>query len=99
MRYLIGFVIVLVAYTASESCVDSRPSCPSLKNYCNEADVRSGCRKTCGVCVTDTPFVCEDKLGLCPNYVRQCHDENIAEQCPKTCQICGTTAQPMQKSA
>ncbi|CAP23418.1 Protein CBG03259 [Caenorhabditis briggsae] len=92
MRGLVFITVVLVAFVASESCQDTRPTCPSVKDSCNQADVRRGCPKTCGVCVTDTPFVCEDKLGFCPNYAPQCHDENIAEQCPKTCKICGSTS-------
>ncbi|KAF1765706.1 hypothetical protein GCK72_005659 [Caenorhabditis remanei] len=95
MRYLVVFSLVLVAYVASESCQDTRPTCPSLKNFCNEGDVKSSCQKTCGVCVTDTPFQCVDKLQFCPNYFQQCHDENIAEQCPKTCNVCGTTTKPL----
>jgi len=83
-----------------KACLDTRPDCLDMKEYCvhkfYKESMRKRCPKTCDFCP------CEDKFSKCEQFFKlnlcESPDANLRSRtikyCPKTCGVCKQQAPP-----
>jgi len=77
--------------TTKAPCEDTWSNCPQLaENSCYQAQVSSGCPKSCGLCPGITPDLsntCYDLFGNCL-YLAKTNCFSYGSKCKKSCGLC-----------
>merc|ERR1712176_566817 len=72
-----------------EECADKDGNCGNYQRWCDQARIKSLCKKTCGGCSS-----CADEDGNCRHYTQWCNTDRIKGLCKKTCGVCGSGGGP-----
>lgn len=84
---------------AGTECTDLDGNCRYYTSYCDRDNVKTQCRKTCGLCASGTSSgssgspsqpACMDTFGSCQWYKdnNYCESANVRTQCQQTCGYC-----------
>merc|ERR1719203_1605531 len=77
----------------SGGCEDQDGNCRHYTSYCNTANIKAQCKRTCGLCGSGSSqggSGCADTYGSCKWYKDngKCSIGNVVSQCKQTCGRC-----------
>merc|ERR1719343_1305262 len=85
----------------SGGCEDQDGNCRYYASYCNQANIKRDCKRTCGLCGSGgsspprrrsggSGSGCVDRDGNCRHYTSYCDRDNIKRDCRRSCGLCGS---------
>merc|ERR1712129_636816 len=85
---------------AEGGCGDKDGNCRYYTSYCDQANIKEKCQRTCGLCGGagsggassggGGSGTCSDQDGNCRYYTSYCNTENVKAKCKKTCGLCSS---------
>jgi len=79
---------------AQGGCSDQDSNCGHYASYCNQENIKTKCKRTCGLCGSSGgsggSSGCADEDGNCRHYTSYCNTANIKAKCKRTCGLCGS---------